>query len=144
MTKFKKAIFIGAIVLGVGATSTTVLAASNYNTPLEALAGITGQTVESITAERAETGKSFGAIANEAGKLVEFQNELLEMKKDAVTQRVESGLLTQDEADQIITNIETNQAYCYGNGYGSGRGMMGAGNGGMFGRGQGGCGGWGY
>lgn len=146
MTKLKKAILIGAIVIGVGATSSTVLAASNYNTPLEALAGITGKTVESIMTERAETGKSFGAIANDAGKLVEFQDELVEMQKDTLTQKVEAGVLTQEEADRIITNIETNQTYCngsgygYGNGYGRGRGMMGAG----FGRGQGGCGGLGY
>ncbi|WP_018213073.1 DUF2680 domain-containing protein [Desulfitobacterium hafniense] len=144
MKKFKKAIMIGAIVLGVGASSSTVLAASAYNNPVEALAGITGKTVESVLTEQYETGKSLGVMANEAGKLDEFQKELLEMRKDTLAQRVESGNLTQQQADQMITAIEENQAYCNGDGYGRGRGMMGAGNGGMFGRGQGGCGGWGY
>ncbi|AGA69046.1 Protein of unknown function (DUF2680) [Desulfitobacterium dichloroeliminans LMG P-21439] len=145
MTKFKKALLIGAIVLGVGATSSTVLAASIYNNPAEALAGITGKTVEGVLVEQYETGKSFGAIADEAGKLDEYQKELLEIKKDVVTQRVEAGDLTQEEADRIITSVEENQGYCNGDGFGRGRGgMMGNGYGGMMGRGQGGgCGAWG-
>lgn len=151
MKKFKRAIMIGTILLGVGATSTTALAASNYNSPVEALAGITGKTVESVLTERAETGKSFGAIAVEAGKLDEYQNEVLEIKKENLAQRVESGLLTQQEADRIITSLEQNQALCDGTGYGlankgmgRGRGMMGSGYGGMQGWGQGGCGYFGY
>ena len=147
MTKFKKAILIGAVVLGVGATSSTVLAASIYNNPVEALAGITGKSVENVLVERYETGKSYGEIADEAGKLDEFQKELLEMKKDALAQRVKSGAMSQEEADRMITSMEQNQAYCYGDGYGRGQGMMGSGYGGMMGRGQGGCsngGGFGY
>ncbi|HHY25684.1 MAG TPA: DUF2680 domain-containing protein [Desulfitobacterium dehalogenans] len=145
MTKFKKAILIGAIVLGVGVSSSTVLAASAYKNPVEALAGITGKTVEGVLTEQYETGKSLGAMADEVGKLDEFQKELLEMKKDALAQRVESGDLTQQQADRMITSVEENQAYCYSDGYGRGRGMMGSGyGGGMFGRGQGGCGGFGY
>lgn len=144
MKKFKKAIIIGAIVLGVGASSSTVLAASAYNNPVEALSGITGKTVESVLTEQYETGKSLGVMANEAGKLDEFQKELLEIRKDVLAQRVEAGNLTQQQADQMITSMEGNQAYCYGDGYGGGRGMMGAGYDGRLGHGRGGCGGFGY
>lgn len=49
----------------LSATSVTAFAAASYSTPAEAAAGI--------------TGKSYGAIANEAGKLEEFKAEMLQM-----------------------------------------------------------------
>ena len=68
MKKLTKVITLGAMVFAVAATSVTAFAVSAYSSPAEAVAGLTGQAVESVVAERAETGKSYGAIASENGK----------------------------------------------------------------------------
>lgn len=137
MKNMKKLILAGAVILAVGATTATAFAASPYNTPAEALAGLTGRTVEDVTAERLETEKTYGTLASDAGKLDEFRDEMLQVKKDIVADRVEAGLITQEQADEIIAAIEENQASC--NGAGSGRigQKMGAGFGGMQGNGNG-------
>jgi len=144
MTKFKKFATIGAILLVVGATSITAFAAYAYNSPAEAVAGLTGQTVESVIAERSETGSSYGSIASEAGKLEEFKNEMLEIKKDALDKKVAAGTMTQEEADEIIAAVEENQATCDGTGSARIGQKMGAGFGGENcngqGKGQGGVG----
>ncbi|NCB47882.1 DUF2680 domain-containing protein [bacterium] len=117
MTRMRKTLLLtGAIVLLVGAMSVTAFASSNYNSPAEAAAGVTGKTVEEVIAERQETGKTYGVIANEAGKLEEFKSEILEMKKDAIEQKVADGTLTREQADEIINAIEENSANCDGTG----------------------------
>lgn len=137
MKKFRKAIMTGAVVMMVGAASVTAFAASSYSTPAEAVAGLTGRTVEDVTAERYETGKTYGTIADDAGKLEEFQTEMLQIKKDILADRVEAGLMTQERADAILAAIEENQATCDGTGsLGNGQ-RMGAGFGGKYGNGQG-------
>lgn len=130
-----------ATILAIGmmaAMSVTTFAAEpadNYGTPAEIVAGLTDRTVESVIAERVETGKTYGTIANDAGKLDEFKAESLKLKKDILAAQVEEGILTQEEADSIIDAIEANQAICNGTGTGNG---MGAGCGGQgLGRGQG-------
>lgn len=144
MLKFKKTIILGAMVLTIGATSLTVFAASKYKTPAEAAAGLTGKTVESVIKEKADTGKTYGTIAKEAGKLTEFKNETLEMKKDILAERVKDGKITQERADEIITALKENQADCDGTGtgrtgqkMGAGFGGNGGGNGGGMGKGLG-------
>ncbi len=137
MTKLKKVLAIGTMVLTIGATSITAFAASQYNTPAEALAGLTGKTVESVRAERSETGKTYGTIASENGKLEEFKAEMLQIKKDALAKRVEDGIMTQEKADEIIAAIEENQANCDGTRPAKMGQKMGAGFGGMNGKGQG-------
>lgn len=133
MKKFKRTIAVGAMVLALGATSATAFAASDINSPAEALAALTGKTLEDVVAERAETGKSYGTIAKESGQLEAFQKEMIQLKKDALAEKVAAGTITQERADEIITAIEKNQALCDGTGSaGVGR-MMGAG----FGKGQG-------
>ena len=148
MTKFKKIAILGAVVLTIGAFSLTSFAQSIYKTPAEAVAGLTGKTVESVIAERQETGKSYGAIAKDAGKLEEFKAENIQIKKDALEARAAAGTLTRERADEIIKAIEANVANCdgtgtdrVGQGYGAGFGG-GCGNG--NGRGQGGGYGMGY
>ena len=114
----------------VGAMSVTAFAASAYKTPAEAAAGVTGKTVEEVITQRQDTGKTYGEIANEAGKLEEFKNEMLEMKKDAIAQKVTDGKLTQERADEILKAVEEKAANCDGTGsarigqkYGAGFGM---------------------
>jgi hypothetical protein len=43
--------------------SVTVFAASAYSNPAEAVAGLTGRDVDSVIAERRESGESYGTIA---------------------------------------------------------------------------------
>lgn len=133
MTNFKRKITLGAMVLLIGATSVTAFAASTYNSPSEAVAGLTGRTEESVISEKTETGKTYGTIADEAGKLTEFKAENLEIKKDILSTRVEEGTMTQADADEIIERIEENQATCDGSGSAQIGKSMGAG----FGRGNG-------
>lgn len=151
----KKILTVCVAVAAIAATSVTAFAASAYSTPAEVVAGITGRTEESIVSERQESGKAYGTIAAEAGKLSEFQAEMLELRKENLAAQVAAGTITQARADEILKTIEENQAVCDGTGtarigqatgagfgssgvgQGLGRGNCGAG----MGRGQGaGCG----
>jgi hypothetical protein len=136
MTRFKKIIVLGAAVLAIGATTITAFAASNYKGPAEITAGLTGKSVEDVIEEKNETGKTYGTISNDAGKLQEFKDEMLANKKAILDQRVKDGTLSQEEADNIYESIKENQANCNGTGSGNG---MGAGFGRMMGNGQGRC-----
>ncbi|MGE4484135.1 MAG: DUF2680 domain-containing protein [Oscillospiraceae bacterium] len=129
MKKFGKIAAVGAIVLVIGATSVTALAASGYSTPADIVAGLTGKTAEDVIAERADTGKTYGTIADEAGVLDEFEDQMLESKEAILEERVADGTMTQERADAIITAMEENQANCDG----SGTGGIGAGLGAGFG-----------
>lgn len=137
MKNLRKLILVGAIAAMLVATSVTAFAASSYSTPAEAVAGLTGRTVADVTAERYETGKTYGTIANDAGKLEEFQAEMLQIKKDLLADRVAAGQMTQERADAMIAAMEENQLTCDGTGnLRSGQGA-GAGFGGRNGDGQG-------
>lgn len=151
MKKLKKIATIGFMVLAISAVSVTAFAASKYNTPAEAVAGLTGRTVESVTEERVESDKTYGSIASEADKLDEFKAEMLQMKKDKLAAQVAAGNITQERADEIIAAIEENLENCDGTGSGrigrnmgamfgskgEGQGNGGANRGNGMGRGQG-------
>jgi hypothetical protein len=127
MNKLKKIALIGAVVLVVSATSITALAASSYNNPAEIVAGLTGKSVESVTAEKTETDVTYGALAGEYGVLDQFKSQMLEQKKAYLAERVAAGTMTQERADAIIAAMEANQANCDGTciggaGYGMGNG----------------------
>ncbi len=117
MTKLKKMILLGAMVLMMGATTVTAFAASS-TTP----DGISITNLDELKAQR------------------------LELRKEILAEKVEAGLLTQEQADAMIVQMEKNQTICDGTGgYGTGRmmgngsGMMGGGfgNNGQGGRGLG-------
>ena len=133
MKKFHKWIVVGMIILALGAISVVALAASPYDTPAEIIAGITGRTEEDVRAERAETGKTYGAIAYEAGKQEEFKAAMNEMREDALAEKVREGQLTQEEADAILARIQERQAECDG----TGSGQQNRENLGLFGQGKG-------
>lgn len=133
--KLVKHLITGGILAGALALTTlSVSAAANYSTVPEATAGVTGRTLESVVAEHQESGKPYGQIAQEAGKLDEFKAEVFEIRKDALEQRVADGRITQAQADAVLTNIQANQAACTGNGQG---GNQGTGLGGGYCGGQG-------
>lgn len=113
MQGFKKFVMAFTVLAVVGAGS-AVYAATATN-PAEIAAGLTGKSVQALNQGRA-AGKTYGAIANEAGKLEEFKQQMLEQKKLVLDQRVADGRLTQERADAIYNSIQENQANCNGTG----------------------------
>ena len=155
MKNFKKLIATATIVGILGVVGVAGASyATGATTPAGIVAGLTGKSVEEITAQRV-AGTTYGTIAKEAGKLEEFKTENLVQKKAILDQRVKDGNLTQEQADAIYKSIADNQATCdgtgsagigqrngagFGQGMGMGQGMgRGAGqhNGGGFGGGMG-------
>ena len=132
MKNLKNMITASMVVAAISVSSVTVFAASKYGSPAEAAAALTGKSVEEVLQIRQEENKTLGIQVDEVGKLDEFQKELLEQKKEVLKERVAEGRLSQEQADVILANIETNQATCDGtatgigmmNGLGFGQGMM--------------------
>jgi len=122
MKKVRNIVAAGALTLAMGVTSITVFAAAKYDSPQEALAGITGKTVEEIAEMKTEE-KTYGAIASQEGILEEFKAVLFEQKKEAVQERSTAGRIAQEDADALLERIEEHQAVCDGKGN-TGEGMM--------------------
>ena len=92
-----KILIIGLVLLIILATSITVLA----------ITGITQTAYD----ESEDTWEK-------------FRDEMFENKKAFIEERVKDGTLTQEEADEILKNIELMQEYCLGaGGCGMGRGF---------------------
>ena len=149
MRNFKKLIAVATIIGSLGVVGVAGASyATGTTTQAGLVSGLTGQSLEDVTTQRA-SGKTYGTIAQEAGKLDEFQAQSLEQKKLVLDQRVKDGTLTQAQADAIYNSIKTNQATCDGtgsagigksNGIGFGQGMgmgMGRGSGQRSGGGMG-------
>ncbi len=139
MFSFKKAAVAAAVVIGAGALSLSAFAAPAYKTPAEAAAGVTGNSASAVAQQRA-AGKTYGAIAKDAGKLAEFKTHILQIKKDVLSKRVADGKITQAEADKIYAEIEKAVANCDGTAHGTHMGQkygVGFGYGDRTGRGQG-------
>ena len=120
--------------------------AATAKTPADITSALTGKTVEDVVKEKA-AGKTYGMIANDAGKLEEFIVQMLEQKKLILDQKIKDGAMAQEQADTIYNNIKDKQANCDGTGNsaigkkcgaGFGKGMgNGTGNGMKNGRGMG-------
>ena len=130
MKNIKKLVAVTLSVLVVGAAG--MVYAADLKTPAEVAAALTGKSVNEIYTER-EGGKTYGTIANEAGKLDEFKAEILEQKKAILDEKVKSGQITQQQADEIYNNLKNKQATCDG----TGSGRIGRQNGMGFGQGMG-------
>ena len=120
MKKFKNVAIVMAVILVIGVTSVTAFAASGYTSPAQIITGLTGKSIESVIADKTESGSTYGAIASEAGVLDEFKAQMLEQRKANLSERVTAGTMTQERADEIIAAMEENQANCDGSGTGSG------------------------
>ncbi len=105
MTRFRKVIMIGVMLITMGAATISSFAAVST-------AGVTGTpNLDALKAQR------------------------LELMKDRLEDRVEAGVITQAQADAMIERMKENQALCNGTGgYGTGR-MMGGNGYGMMGNG---------
>lgn len=134
MKNVKKLVAVAAVIGILGTAGAAYAAATK--TPAEIASELTGKTVESLYEER-QAGKTFGTIADQAGKLEEFKNQMLEQKKAILDERVAQGRLTQEQADELYNNMKENMETCDGTGsMGMGR-MSGAGFGQGMGKGQG-------
>ncbi len=143
----KSILFLLALVSMLFVFSVSVGAATEYPTPADAVAGLTGRTVESVLEERRTTGKSLGTIAQEAGVLDEFKEACNAITEERLSAMVAEGRMTQKEADDALQAIKERRELCNGDGTnsgagcgafagtGAGRGINGAG--GMGGRGNG-------
>ena len=129
MKNFKRIAVIGAILMALGVTSIAALAVSGYSKPAEIVSGLTGKPIESVIAEKTESGKTYGAIANEANKLDEFKAQMLAKKVEILKEKVSNGTMTQERADAIVAALEANQANCDGTCTGGSGAKMGTGNG---------------
>jgi len=71
------------------------------------------------------TGRTQTAYDESEDTWEKFRDEMFENKKAFIEERVKDGTLTQEEADEILKNIELMQEYCLGagGGYGMGRGF---------------------
>ncbi len=132
--KSKVILFTAISVLSM--SSTLTVSAAGRHTPADIVAGLTGRAVASVIEERFETGKTFGTIAAEAGKLDEFKSEMLNTKEEILNEDVENGVISQEEADEILNAVKERQAVCDGTGNGDGSGC-GYGNGCGYGYGNG-------
>lgn len=134
MKNLTKVIIAVTALVAIGTTS--VAFATGFRTPIEVVSGLTGKSAVEISTER-ETGKTYGEIAKENGKLDEFKVQMLEKKKTDLAQRVKDGIITQEKADQIYSTVKDNQVTCDGTGQGIGKkggAGFGSGSGRMNGR----------
>lgn len=76
MNKMKKFALRGMVALALSCISVPAFAA--YNSAAEAVADLTGSTIEEVTAAR-RSGITYGTMASDAGKLEEFQKALEDM-----------------------------------------------------------------
>ncbi len=138
------ALAIAAVVL----TTAGVALAAEFKSPVEILSELSGQSIEDLRDQRLE-GEPYGAIAEEYGKQDEFRDQMLEQKKAILEQRVEDGVLTREQADEIEDSLAAfcdgeDRGFCgqgfgagFGMGFGGGRNGDGRGLGRGFGRGSG-------
>jgi len=133
MKRTKKLMGFAVIVLVLAAVTVSAYAAPRYNSPAQAVAGMTTRSVEDVVAEKQEKNTTYGSMAKAAGILDEFKVRMLETKKSIIAERVADGTLTQDQADAITKAFEERQSACNG----TGSGQVGKQYGACFGKGSG-------
>lgn len=113
MKNTKKLLVLTVSVFAI-LTFTVSAFANTKNSPAESLAGLTNKTVEEVSQEKNDTGKTYGQLAEKAGKLEEFKLERSETKKAKIALRVEDGKISQEKADKLIADFEERRANCDG------------------------------
>jgi hypothetical protein len=121
MKKNKLFLVLSVVTILVIGLSTAAFAATDFKTPAEIVAGLTGKTVDEAAADR-QAGTTYGAQAKAADKLDEFQTERLALCKQNLDQAVLDGKLTQAEADKILEEMDLRMEACDGTGTGLGQG----------------------
>lgn len=139
-----KKIFILSVTVVVLLTLGVVVFADSFKSPSEIYSSLKGISVEE--AYNLKGSKTFGELAKEDGFYEEFQSELIKSKKALIEEKVNNNLLTREEADEIIKELEEcdgtnikrlgqkyNLRFGQGQGYGKG---LGSGQRKGFGKGQ--------
>ncbi len=100
----KTFVILTVIILAMG-TMALSFAGSRFS-PAEIYADLTGTTEEAAYALKLETGKTFGELAEEAGVYDAFREATHANKVAWINEKVANGELTEEEAAQIIENLE--------------------------------------
>ncbi len=118
--KIKNIAIASLLALGVGATTFTVYAQAQYDTPREALSAMTGKSVEEIHELRQDEGMVLSELFETDAEYEAFKNEVLEQRKERIEDRVENGNLTRERADEILSQMEDGTFMMKGAGFGRG------------------------
>lgn len=129
MKKRTKIITITMVTLSIMTFSTPIFASSQFNTKAEALAKLTNKTIQTIIEEKNKLNTTFGQIAKENGVLDEFKKANLEQKEQILNEKIKQGVITKEDADNILNKIKANQENCDGSGNNSNNLGLGLGNG---------------
>lgn len=117
----KKKIFITSLLtlgaLGIGAISVSAYMC-NPQDKAKILSELTGKSINEIIEGRVNEDKTYGTIALENGVLEEFQEKNIEQMKTNLNEKVETGAVSKEEADTIISNRENSMKNCDGSGLG--------------------------
>lgn len=108
------------LIVGIASASilipTMFVSAANYNTRmLDKTSSIINKTTEEVQALK-NSGKTYGQIAKEAGKLEEFKVAKLENLKAKIKELVDAGKLTEAEGNEKIKLVEDRMNSCTGDG----------------------------
>lgn len=115
MFKFISSLSALTLALGFFATvGVTGVLAQSFLTPAELLSSLTERPVEELRTERFDSGLSYGQMAQEAGLLEDFKAGVLDVKRASLADRVEQGLLSQEEADALLSDLEARREDCSG------------------------------
>lgn len=112
----KKKIIAGLLIVGVSGIGISTFSALTNQSKAEEIAKLVGKPVSEILSERYDNNKTYGEIASENGVLEQFKAYNYENKKNIIEEKVNNGLLTEEEGNKILEQIEDYQANCDGTG----------------------------
>ena len=125
-----------ALVLGLSIGLVSLAFADTVlKSPAQIYSDLTDKTVAEAYELRAETEKTYGELAKDAGVYEQFQAQSLEQKKAMIEERVQEGTLTRERANEMIDQLEDCDGTMQRIGQGSGM-RFGQGSGGGFGNGS--------
>lgn len=136
-----KIIICTVLTLSIIAFSTPIFASNQYTLKAQKLSQLTNKSIETISDIKNKLDMTFGEIAKENGVLYQFKKVNLEQKEKILNEKVNQGIITKKEAENILNQIRKNQENCDGSGSNSqnlGLGLgLGNGNGSGNGSGRG-------
>lgn len=104
---------VGILSIGVATFAATAL------TPAEIASKLTGKDLAVVQQERTE-GTTYGAMAVEVDKLDEFKAEMLKNREAIIEERVKSGQMTREDADELLAAMKERMETCDGTGMAAG------------------------
>lgn len=131
--KKRSLLVLAALVVAIAVP--VVAFAAELTTPAELVAKLTGKSVQEIQ-EQHTANKTYGQIAQENGVLEQFEDEMLELKKAIIDQRVKDGVLNQERGEELKRIFAEKKSACNGT-PGENRQELGKKNGGGLGFGRG-------